>query len=306
MPIDMMNTREVAEYLGINEKQVYALIKAGRIPCTRVTGKWVFPKNLIDEWVLDNARSSVSTPSAAARPANRPGSILAAGSNDPVLDLLINQDSYEDFHIFSCNTGSTEGLRLMGESRSDIAWCHLFDPETGTYNVPYVASHLADKKIAVVHLFYREIGILASPAWSKKIKKLEDLATGARFINRQKGSGIRLFTDHGLKKAGVDPASIAGYENEVRTHFEIGMSILSGKADAGVSSVAISKLLGLPFIPLMRESFDMVVGKDTFFEPGIQAFIETLQSGKFRSSVQPLGDYDFADSGKIIYATPGV
>lgn len=295
-----MNTKEVAEYLGINEKQVYALIKAGRIPCTRATGKWVFPKHLIDEWINTSAMGSVKS---SGRRERNPAHILAAGSNDPVLDLLISQKNYDNVNIFSCNTGSTEGLRLMAESEADIAWCHLFDPETGTYNIPYIASHMADRKVAVVHLFYREIGLLVAPDNAKKIKKLEDISSGIRFINRQKGSGIRLFLDYHLNRAGIDPGAITGYENEVYTHFEIGLSILSGKADAGISSVAISKLMGIPFVPLARESFDMVVGKDTFFEKGIQTFIDTLQSKKFRKTVEPLGDYDFADSGKILYST---
>jgi excisionase family DNA binding protein len=303
MPEKMMNTKEVAEYLGINEKQVYALIKAGKIPCTRVTGKWVFPKNLIDEWITTTAKGGISS---AAKTERHPGQILAAGSNDPVLDLLISQNnSYDGFFIFTCNTGSTEGLRLMNESRADVAWCHLFDPDTGTYNIPYISSRMADRKIAVVHLFYREIGLLVSPEAYKKIKKFEDIASGVRFINRQKGSGIRIFLDYSLKKSGIDTSAITGYENEVNTHFEIGLYMLSGKADAGISSVAISKLLGLPFIPLARESFDMVVGKNTFFEKGIQAFIETLQSKKFKKTVEPLGDYDFVDSGKILYSTAG-
>ncbi|HNW30184.1 MAG TPA: substrate-binding domain-containing protein [Spirochaetota bacterium] len=301
MPEQLMNTKEVAEYLGINEKQVYALIKAGSIPCTRVTGKWIFPKHLIDEWIDSSARHTPERKQSAG-PGNR---ILAAGSNDPVLDLLISQNNSENFSIFSCNIGSTQGLEFLKESKSDIAWCHLFDPESKTYNIPYIASHLADKKIAVVHLFYREIGILVSPDASKKVKKIEDLTSGIHFINRQKGSGIRIFLEHNLKKAGVNPTAIEGYQNEVNTHFEIGLSILSGKADAGISTVAISKLMDLPFIPLARESFDMVIGKDTFFEKGIQLFIESLQSKKFRKTVEPLGDYSFVDSGKILYSTAG-
>ncbi len=301
MPEQLMNTKEVAEYLGINEKQVYALIKTGSIPCTRVTGKWIFPQHLIDEWIDTSARHSPEK-----RSANGHGSrILAAGSNDPVLDLLISQNNSESFSIFSCNIGSTQGLEFLKESKSDIAWCHLFDPESKTYNIPYISSHLADRKIAVVHLFYREIGIMVSPDAARKVKKIEDLASGVRFINRQKGSGIRLFIDHNLKKAGIEPAAIEGYQNEVNTHFEIGLSILSGKADAGISSVAISKLMDIPFIPLARESFDMVIGKDTFFEKGIQLFIESLQSKKFRKTVEPLGDYSFADSGKILFSTAG-
>jgi putative molybdopterin biosynthesis protein len=300
MPEEMMNTRETAEYLGINEKQVYALIKEGSIPCTRVTGKWVFPRKLINEWILSTSGGAHPAQRVHGRKGDR---LLAAGSNDPVLDLLLNHINVEDFHIFSCNTGSTEGLRLLAEGRTDIAWCHLFDPDTGTYNIPYIASHLSDKKVAVIHLFYREIGLLVSPQSEKKINKLEDIASGIRFINRQKGSGIRLFLDHFLKKSGISPASITGYGDDAFTHFEIGLSLLSGRADAGISSVAISKLLSLPFIPLARESFDMVVGKDVFFEKGTQAFIDALRSDKFRKSVESLGDYGFEDSGKILYST---
>jgi putative molybdopterin biosynthesis protein len=138
---------------------------------------------------------------------------------------------------------------------------------------------------------------------SKRVKRFEDIASGIRFINRQKGSGIRIFVDHNLKKSEIDPTSIDGYENEAYTHFEIGLSILSGGADAGISSVAISRLLGLPFIPLARESFDMVVGKDAFFEKPIQAFIETLRTKQFRKRVAHMGEYDFKDSGNIIYQT---
>lgn len=302
MPDEMMNTREVSEYLGINEKQVYALIKAGRIPCTRVTGKWVFPKKLIDEWITVTAKESAHYGETTPR---RSRNLLAAGSNDPVLDLLINQNNESNLKIFSCNTGSTEGLRLMEESRTDIAWCHLLDPETGTYNIPQIDTRLSGRKVAVVRLFYREIGIVSAQDSGKKMKSIADLAGGTRLVNRQPGSGIRVFLDHGLQKEGIDPSAIEGYDNEVRTHFEVGLAILSGAADAGIASVAISKLFSLPFTPLARECFDMIIDRDVFFEKGIQSFIETLQSDSFRKSVAPLGDYDFSDAGKILHSTPG-
>ena len=85
---------------------------------------------------------------------------------------------------------------------------------------------------------------------------------------------------------------------------EIGLALLSGEFDVGIASVAISRLLGLHFIPLVRESFDMVLLQKTFFERWVQALIDVLATDKFRKKVEPLGNYDFTEAGKIIYSTP--
>ncbi len=302
MSSEMMNTKEVAEYLGIHEKQVYALIKAKRIPCTRVTGKWIFPKPIIDRWITENARSETAESSGKKRDGVK--ALYAAGSNDPVLDILVNSVRQDDFLLFSCSTGSTMGIDLLKEGSIDVSWCHLLDPETGEYNIPYLTAHLHDLKIAVVHLFYRELGFIYSPKLPSPVKKFTDLAAqGMRFINRQKGSGTRIMTDFHCQKQGIDPSSIAGYDREVYTHFEIGLAVLSGEADAGVATVAVSKLLGLPFSPIVRESFDMVLTQGAFFHRGIQAFIDRLNSADFRARVAPLGNYDFTQSGKIIHSS---
>jgi len=305
MPGEMMNTKQVAEYLGIHEKQVYALIKDGRIPCTRITGKWLFPRQLIARWIRSHALEGVKE-EHRARPGTE-GALLAAGSNDPVLDILLGTMKHEGegFNIFSSSTGSSEGLRLLADGTTDIAWCHLFDPESGEYNIPYLARYLEGRGVAVVHLFYRELGVLSSPSLDPPVREFADLAGGrVRFINRQKGSGTRLLLDYHLQKGGIDPSSIPGYENEVYTHFEAGLAILAGQAGAGIATVAVSRLLALPFAPIVRESFDMVLTKETFFKKGVQAFIAALTSADFRAKVAALGNYDFNDSGKIVYSTP--
>jgi putative molybdopterin biosynthesis protein len=303
MSTEMMNTKEAAAYLGIHEKQVYALIRAKRIPCTRVTGKWLFPKHLIDEWIAFHARESV--PGGMRRGGEAPRALLAAGSNDPVLDILLSEMkvSHPDLYIFSSSTGSVEGLRLLGRGHADIAWCHILDPESGDYNISYVSNNLAETGVAVVHLFYRELGFVSSPALARPVAAWSELAGKMRFINRQKGSGTRIFLDHNLREKGIDPARIRGYEREVYTHLEVGLTILAGDADAGIATVAVSKLLGLGFTPLVRESFDMVLAKETFFKGEVQAFIDTLASAEFRRLVAPLGSYDFGESGKIVHST---
>lgn len=304
MPAENMSTKEAAEYLGINEKQVYALIKSKSIPCTRVTGKWVFPKKLIDRWITTNALKEGPFIDEVVK--NTAGALFAAGSNDPILDILINriQNGSGGKHIFSSVTGSTEGIRLLGCGFTDIAWCHLSDPVTGEYDMKAIADLVPDKRIAIVHLFQRELGFLLPADSGKDKMSFSKIAeNGTEFINRQKGSGTRIMTEHFLDSEGVDSASIKGYDNEVNTHMEVGLKILSGKAGAGVATGSVAKILGLKFQNFINESFDMVLVQETFFREEVQKFIETLQSDEFREMVSPLGNYDFTKSGKIIYTS---
>ncbi|MBI5966974.1 MAG: helix-turn-helix transcriptional regulator [Deltaproteobacteria bacterium] len=303
MSAEMMNTKEMAQYLGIHEKQVYALIKSKRIPSTRITGKWIFPKKLIDEWIDTHARSGLAE--ARKKGQRIEGALLAAGSNDPILYILktFMKKSYPEFYIFSANTGSTDGLKALNEGYTDIAWSHLLDPKSGEYNIPYLSTYLPNLQVVVINLFCRDLGFLVAPHNPVHIRGFGDLTkSGVKFINRQKGSGTRVLLDHHLKDLRIPPATIRGYENEVYTHFEVGLSILAKEADVGIATVAISKLLGLPFIPITQESFDMVLDQSTFFKRGLQAFIEILNSQQFRSRVERLGNYDFKNSGKILYS----
>lgn len=303
MSEEMLNTKEVAKYLGIHEKQVYALIKSKKIPSTRVTGKWVFPKKLIEEWIDSNAKTGLEQARKKSRGIE--GALLASGSNDPILDMLQTyiKRSYPEFYIFSANTGSTDGLKALNMGYTDIAWSHLFDPKSGEYNIPFLPTNLPNVKPVVVNLFGRGIGFVVSPKNPFRVHGFESLTQkGIRFVNRQKGSGTRVLLDHHLKRLQISTSKINGYEREVYTHFEVGLSILSKEADVGIATIAVSKLLGLPFIPITQESFDMILDQSTFFEKGIQAFIEILNSQEFRNRVERLGSYDFKNSGKVLYS----
>lgn len=301
---DFMNTKEVAEYLGIHEKQVYALIKDNRIPCTRLTGKWIFPKHLIDRWIEVDARKNMGIFSGDNNSRGLDGSIiLAAGSNDPVLDILLNsmQKINPGTNIFNSSTGSTRGLELLAEGVTDISFCHLYDPESGEYNIPFIKSRVNDRKIAVIHLFYREIGFI-SAADIPQVKTIKDIRDKKiNFINRQKGSGTRVMLDYYLANEGILPAEIQGYEQEAATHLEVCLAILTGRAQAGIATRSAAKLSGLPFTPIKRESFDMIIPHSTFFDSSVQSFIETLKSENFKSEIGSLGEYDFSGSGGILY-----
>jgi len=305
MSEEMMNTKEVARYLDIHEKQVYALIKAGRIPATRVTGKWIFPKKMIDAWIEENAKTGLEE---ARRKSGRiPGALLASGSNDPVLDILQTclRKAHPEFFIFSANTGSLEGLSALEKGYTDIAWAHLWDPESGEYNIPYLESHVPHVRAVVVNLFFRELGFVTAPGNPLGILGFEDLVReGVRFVNRQPGSGTRLLLDHHLGKAGISPERISGYGEEVFTHIEIGLAVLSGSTDTGIATAAVSSLLGLDFVPITKERFDMILDQSVFFQKGVQALMETLTGDAFKRRVENLGSYDFRSSGRILYAKP--
>ena len=230
---EIMNTKEVAQYLDIHEKQVYALIKAKRIPATRVTGKWIFPKKLIDDWIETNAKGGMAE---ARRKGKRiEGALLAAGSNDPILDILNTfiKRSFPELYLFSANIGSTDGLRALNRGYTDLAWSHLLDPKSGEYNTPFLSTHLPNLKPVVINLFYRELGFLTAPGNPLRFRGFADLAKKKiRFINRQKGSGTRVLLDHNLKSLDIPSSDIQGYDNEVYTHFEVGMAI-NGKEGRG-------------------------------------------------------------------------
>ena len=303
MSEEMMNTKEVAKHLGIHEKQVYALIKSKRIPATRITGKWVFPRKLIDEWIESNAQTGLEQARQKSR--RMVGALLASGSNDPLLDILQTylKRTYPEFYLFSASTGSTEGLKALNSGYTDIAWSHLLDPKTNEYNIPFIPTYLPNIKPVVVNLFYRDLGFIVGSKNPLGIRGFEDLARkGVKFVNRQKGSGTRVLLDHHLKSLRIPSSKIGGYEKETFTHLEVGLAVLSKEADVGIGTSAVSKLLGLSFVPITQERFDMVLDQATFFNKAIQAFMEVLRSEEFRSRLGRLGNYEFKHSGKILYS----
>ena len=295
-----MNTKEVAEYLGIHEKQVYVLIKAGRLPATRVTGKWIFPKKTVDEWI----EIQVKTHLGEARKTRDEGALLAGGSNDPVLELLLASiyTSHPECRIFTATMGSSAGLNALGRGDIDIAWSHILDPVSGQYNTPQtLAPHLQGMQAVVVHLFNRDLALLTAPDNPMQIDKFEDvMAKMPRIVNRQAGTGTRILLDHRLEQAGIAQDSIPGYDYEVFTHMEVGLAVLSGRADAGIASSSIARILGLHAIPLVTESFDMVLAQSTFFLKAVQSFIDVLQTAAFQNNVLYLGGYDFRNTGRVV------
>jgi len=297
---EMMNTKEVAEYLNINEKLVYKLIKEKKIPGTKVTGKWTFPKRLVDEWIIESAKEQVGLKNKIRELKDH---IVIMGSNDFTIELLSHELSkrFPKYSLSFSNVGSIEGLIALSRGSSHIAGCHLFDPETGDYNLPYIARYLPGIETIVVNLVYRDIGLIIKPGNPLNISGIKDLSrSGIKTINRQKGSGTRILLDYELMKLGIDPKEVDGYEREVNTHMEVAMAVLSGAADVGLGIFSAAKMLGLEFIHITKERYDLIIPKENLSAPPIISLLEVIRSPKFKESISQMGGYDTKETGKIM------
>lgn len=306
----LLTVQEAARHLRLNPRSVYLLAQRGAIPATRVTGKWLFPERLLDEWVEASARARCGRgrPSdAGAAPGPR---LLAAGSDDPALELLVDalaETGGRDAapFLFTATVGSTAGLRLVGEGGADLAWAHLLDLDSGEYNLPDVPRLLGGRPAVLVHVFHRDLGLVVWTGNPRRLRGVADLARpGLRFVNRQPGSGTRHFLDAALTRAGVCPGAVAGYRDEVSTHWAVGLRVLRGEADAGLATRAVATALSLGFVPLARERFDMVVPRDAFFRPPVQALIEAVRSDRFRRRLEAWGGYDAGQAGRVLAEVP--
>ena len=296
----MLSTKEIAEYLSVNEKQVYRLIKEKKIPATRITGKWLFPKGLIDEWVVNSARESVSIPKKASSEKQ----VVIAGSNDIALELLVKNTNllHPEYTVSISNVGSLAGLIALKNGNCHIAASHLLDLDTGEYNTTFIKKHFPELKVVILNLAHREQGLIVKKGNPLKIKTLRDLAgKKANFVNWQEGSGTRVLLDFRLKEDEINAADIAGYDKVAHTHMDVALEIFSGSADAGVGIYPAARLLGLDFIPLATERFDLIVPSDIFKSETIKALREVLNSDEFKSNMARMGGYEIHDTGKIMY-----
>ena len=302
MTREMFTTKEVAEYLSINEKQVYRLIKEKKIPATRITGKWLFPKNLIEEWIMSNARGSVDE---AAHPKNSPeNQVVVAGSNDIALELLVkNASLLHPQYTFSISSiGSLAGLIALQNGGCHIAATHLLDQETGEYNSSFIKKHFPEMKITLLNVAHREQGLIVRKGNPLGLKTIKSLATKkANIINRQEGSGTRVLLDYRLKENSIDPETIQGYNRIAYTHMEVALDVFSGSADAGIGIMAAARMLGLDFIPMAKERFDLALPTEYFSAEPVKALRKTLNSDDFKKSIAEMGGYEIRDTGKVVY-----
>jgi putative molybdopterin biosynthesis protein len=230
--------------------------------------------------------------------------ILCTGSHDLAIGVLEDQLklSHPELKIAAANVGSLGGLLALERGETHIAGTHLLDPESGVYNIPDIKKAIPKVPLVLVHLAQREQGILVARGNPKSLVTLKDLAKpGIRFVNRQPGSGTRVLLDHELKKLALDPASIAGYEREEFTHMAVAVAVASGLVDAGLGVRAAATALGLDFIPVASEQYDLLVARPFFESERGELLMEIIRSAGFKHAVAALGGYDPGRAGEVFY-----
>jgi putative molybdopterin biosynthesis protein len=301
---DLLSTREVAGLLGINEKMVYTLVSEKGLPATKVTGKWLFPKHLVEQWIESK---TINYPDSTGKQHAEPGLLVLAGSNDLLLEktLSLFNTRYPDQLAVFGNLGSLGGLRALRRNQCHIASSHLLHDNEKEYNFDFAASELSNAP-AMVNFCLRQQGLLIQKENPKHIDAVSDLAKeGLRVINRPLGTGTRQLFDRELSRAGISGDSLDGYEKEVHRHLDIGLEVLSGRADVGPGIQAVAGLLGIDFIPLRWERYDLMISKDRFFDEGIQRFVSLLHDKSFKHIADKYSGYDLKYTGKMIFPGNG-
>lgn len=297
---EFLSTREVSKLININEKLVYGLINNKGLPATKVTGKWLFPLHLVEQW-LEN--ETINHPLDVTPLPPYHGLLIICGSNDIMLDKTIsfyNKMQSDHVAVFG-NMGSMGGIKALQKNLCHVASSHLMQEDEKEYNFGFATEELGQMP-AVVNFCKREQGLLLQRDNPKAINEFSDLGKpGIKIVNRPEGTGTRLLFDGELKKAGISIDQLDGYHIEVQGHLEVGLEVVSGRADAGLGVKAVAGLLDLEFIPLRWERFDFIILKDRFFEQGMQLFLGTLRNPELKKNLEKLEGYDMTHSGEIIF-----
>ncbi len=227
--------------------------------------------------------------------------LVMIGSHDLTLDVLADELIEHDVYLSTSHVGSLGGLLALKNKTAHFAASHLLDAATGEYNWSYIRRYIPDIPVRVVNGVMREQGFIVPKGNPVNIKSFEDLARpDVRFINRQAGAGTRVLLDYYLEKEGIDPDSIIGYDMEEYTHTSVAVAVLSGVADVGMGVPAAAYALGMDFVPLAVEEYDLVIPEEYLEDEKIKALLEVLRSRRYKERIQALGGYGIAKTGQEI------
>lgn len=254
------------------------------------------------ETAVERWHSMASRPAPAAQ-----GIVRFAGSHDPAIEQLARRfDGIAPGYTLKVSyTGSLGGLIALAQGEAELAGCHLWDEESDCYNVPFVRRLLPGRAVVLLTLAQRRLGLIVRAGNPAAIGGLESLASGkVRLVNRQQGSGTRVWLDAQLARLGIEPTRVAGYPREVTTHSAVASAVAEGQADVGLGVETAALARGLGFVPLARERYDLVMLESVWHLPALEALGAWLRSRDAATTLAELGGYDTAETGSVIRIDP--
>jgi putative molybdopterin biosynthesis protein len=312
-----LTPQEVADRLKIAKNTVYELIKRGELNAYKVGKKLRIDAKDVDEYKnktksIKSNRSSDTTHDKprvnflfCEEPTRTSGFVICG--QDILLDIL---SRYLQFHpngvqALRSYIGSYNGLYALYHGNVQIAAVHLWDGDTGQYNVPFVRRMLPGVPAVIIHLACRLQGFYVAKGNPKGIKGWEDLQRkDITIINREKGSGTRILLDEHLRKLGIPSNNIKGYERQSTSHLAIASIVARGGADIGIGNEKSAlQVKDIDFIPLQTERYELVIKKEDMGTPPFDAVVEILRSQEFKMELEGIGGYDLTEIGKIVAET---
>jgi putative molybdopterin biosynthesis protein len=294
--MQLFTTAEAASYLRLKERKIYEMVADGSVPCTKVTGRWLFPKAELDHWLA----SSISRPVGLSRLEPAP---IVAGSHDPLLEWALRESGSG---LATLAVGSEAGLARFIASQTIAAAIHLHaleDPAADA-NVGAVASRGDMQDAVMIALCRREQGFLVASGNPLKINSIRDvIAKRARIALRPKGAGAQLLLLALLHQSKASLETFAAAGPLCPTGPDIAQAIRAGRADTGIATRAVAASAGLEFIPIVWERFDLLMRQRHYFRPSMQSLLKFMHSSELFSFAQEMGGYDLSDTGSIRFVT---
>jgi excisionase family DNA binding protein len=287
--MDLLTTAEASDYLRLGERKLYELVAENKIPCSKVTGKWLFPRHELDRWVL----SGLARPEGVIPPEPPP---IVGGSQDDLLEWSLRQAGSG---LASLTEGTGSGVARLLRGEVAAAAIH-FHSDSADPNVDAVRAMPRLHDAVLVGFARREQGLLLPPGNPRSLNSLADvLESGAKMAVRQAGAGAHMLLDVLVARAGASQKELNRLEPPCLTGPDLAAAIRTGRADCGIATRAAARGAGLEFVPVAWENFDLLMRQRTYFQPSIQALVRFLAQDSFARRAAELTGYDTSPAGQI-------
>jgi putative molybdopterin biosynthesis protein len=296
--MEFLTTSEAADYVRLGERKLYELVTGGAIPCSKVAGKWLFPRHELDLWVLSGLHRPAGMAAADPPP-------IVGGSQDDLLEWSLRESGSG---LASLTEGTARGVDRLLRGEVIAAAIHFHSdanlPDSAEdANVAAVRAMPGLHDAVLVGLARREQGLLLAPGNPKQLHSLADvLGSGAKMAVRQPGAGAQMLLEVLLTRSGAAPKDLHRLEPPSLTGPDLAAAIRAGKADCGIATRAAANSAGLDFVPILSENFDLLMRQRSYFRPSVQALIGFLGQMRLKQQAAELTGYDPTPSGQIRFA----